>query len=134
MRKGQRRLDGIDKIVLGLYARGMSTRDITDHLLEIYGVEVSPDLISKITDAVHAEVADWQIRPLDHVYPVVFLDALVCKVRDGGSMKNKAAHLAVGVGVEGRKEVLGIWIETTEGAKFWLRVMHELKARGIQTS
>jgi putative transposase len=134
VRKGQRRLDGIDKIVLGLYARGMSTRDITDHLLEIYGVEVSPDLISKITDAVHAEVADWQIRPLDHVYPVVFLDALVCKVRDGGSVKNKAAHLAVGVEVEGRKEVLGIWIETTEGAKFWLRVMHELKARGIQTS
>ncbi len=82
----------------------------------------------------HAEVADWQIRPLDHVYPVVFLDARVCKVRDGGSMKNKAAHLAVGVGVEGRKQVLGIWIETTEGAKFWLRVMHELKARGIQTS
>ncbi len=132
VRKGQRRLDGIDKIVLGLYARGMSTRDITDHLLEIYGVEVSPDLISKITDAVHAEVADWQMRPLDPVYPVIFLDALVCKVRDGGSVKNKAAHLAVGVDVEGRKEVLGIWIETTEGAKFWLRVMNELKARGVQ--
>ena len=132
VRKGQRRLDGIDKIVLGLYAKGMSTRDITDHLLEIYGVEVSPDLISKITDAVHAEVADWQMRPLDAVYPVVFLDALVCKVRDGGSVKNKAAHLAVGVDVEGRKEVLGIWIETTEGAKFWLRVLNELKSRGVQ--
>ena len=132
VRKGQRRLDGIDKIVLGLYARGMTTRDITDHLAEFYGVEVSPDLISKITDAVHAEVAEWQMRPLDRVYPVIFLDALVCKVRDGGSVKNKAAHLAVGVDVEGRKEVLGIWIETTEGAKFWLRVMNELKARGVE--
>jgi putative transposase len=132
VRKGQRRLEGIDKIVLGLYARGMSTRDITDHLLKIYGVDVSPDLISKITDAVHAEVAEWQMRPLDRVYPVMFLDALVCKVRDGGSVKNKAAHLAVGVDVEGRKEVLGIWLETTEGAKFWLRVMNELKARGVE--
>ncbi len=131
VRKGQRRLDGIDKIVLGLYAKGMSTRDITAHLTEIYDVEVSPDLISRITDAVHAEVAEWQSRPLNAVYPVIFLDALVCKVRDGGSVKNKAAHLAVGVDVEGRKEVLGIWIETTEGAKFWLRVMNELKARGV---
>jgi putative transposase len=130
--KGQRRLDGIDKIVLGLYAKGMTTRDITDHLLEIYGVEVSPDLISKITDAVHAEVAEWQSRPLDRVYPVIFLDALVCKVRDGGSVKNKAAHLAVGIDSEGRKQVLGIWIETTEGARFWLRVMNELKARGVE--
>jgi putative transposase len=108
VRKGQRRLDGVDKIVLGLYALGMTTRDITDHLAEIYGVQVSPDLISKITDAVHAEVAEWQMRPLDRVYPVIFLDALVCKVHDGGSVKNKAAHLAVGVDVEGRKEVLGI--------------------------
>jgi putative transposase len=132
VRKGQRRLDGLDKTVLSLYARGMTTRDICSHLLEIYGVDVSPDLISKITDAVHAEVADWQMRPLDSVYPVIFLDALVCKVRDGGSVKNKAAHIAVGVDVEGRKEVLGIWIETTEGAKFWLRVMNELKARGVQ--
>ena len=132
VRKGQRRLDGLDKIVLGLYAKGMSTRDITDHLLEIYDTEVSPDLTSKITDAVHAEVVEWQNRPLDRVYPVVFLDALVCKVRDGGSVKNKAAHLAVGMDVEGRKEVLGIWIETTEGAKFWLRVMNELKARGVE--
>jgi putative transposase len=131
VRKGQRRLDGLDKIVLGLYAKGMSTRDITAHLAEIYDVDVSPDLISKITDAVHAEVAEWQSRPLNRVYPVIFLDALVCKVRDGGTVRNKAAHLAVGVDVEGRKEVLGIWVETTEGAKFWLRVMNELKARGI---
>jgi len=132
VRKGQRRLDGIDKIVLGLYAKGMSTRDITAHLAEIYDVEVSPDLISKITDAVHAEVAEWQARPLDAVYPVIFLDALVCKVRDGGVVRNKAAHLAVGVDAEGRKEVLGIWVETTEGAKFWLRVMNELKNRGVE--
>lgn len=132
VRKGQRRLDGIDKIVLGLYAKGMTTRDITAHLAEIYDVDVSPDLISKITDAVHAEVIEWQMRPLERAYPVIFLDALVCKVRDGGSVKNKAAHLAVGVDMDGRKQVLGIWIETTEGAKFWLRVMNELKARGVE--
>jgi putative transposase len=131
VRKGQRRLDGIDKIVLGLYAKGMTVRDIQAHLAEIYDVDVSPDLISRITDAVHAEVAEWQMRPLNRVYPVVFLDALICKVRDSGSVKNKAAHLAVGVDVDGRKEVLGIWVETTEGAKFWLRVMNELKARGV---
>jgi len=132
VRKGQRRLDGIDKIVLGLYAKGMTVRDIQGHLREIYDVEVSPDLISKITDAVHAEVAEWQSRPLDRVYPVIFLDALVCKVRDSGSVKNKAAHLAVGVDCDGRKEVLGIWVETTEGAKFWLRVLNEVKARGVE--
>ena len=131
VRKGQRRLDGIDAIVLGLYAKGMSTRDITAHVEEIYGVEISPDLVSKITDAVHAEVAEWQARPLNPVYPVIFLDALFCKVRDGGSVKNKAAHIAVGIDTMGRKEILGIWIETTEGAKFWLRVLNELKARGV---
>ncbi len=129
--KGARRLDGIDKIVLGLYAKGLSVRDIQAHLAEIYDVSVSPDLISKITDAVHAEVSEWQMRPLNAVYPVIFLDAIVCKVRDGGSVKNKAAHLAVGIDVEGHKEVLGIWVETTEGAKFWLRVLNELKARGV---
>jgi len=132
VRKGQRRLDGIDKIVLGLYAKGMTTRDITAHLAEIYDVDVSPDLISKITDAVHAEVLEWQARPLERAYPVIFLDALVCKVRDGGSVKNKAAHLAVGIDMDGRKQVLGIWIETTEGAKFWLRVMNELRSRGVE--
>jgi putative transposase len=110
----------------------MSTRDITAHVEEIYGVEISPDLVSKITDAVHAEVVEWQNRPLNRVYPVIFLDALFCKVRDGGSVKNKAAHLAVGVDTLGRKEILGIWIETTEGAKFWLRVLNELKARGVE--
>jgi putative transposase len=131
VRKGQRRLDGIDKIVIGLYACGLSVRDIRDHLAEIYDVDVSPDLISKITDPVLEEVRDWQARPLDRVYPVIFLDAILWKVRDGGSVKNKAAHLAVGVDTDGRKEVLGIWVETTEGAKFWLRVMNEIKARGV---
>jgi len=132
VRKGQRRLDGIDKIVIGLYARGMSVRDIRAHLLEIYDVEVSADLISKITDAVLEEVKEWQARPLDRVYPVIFLDALVCKVRTDGVVRNKAAHLAVGIDVAGRKEVLGIWLEATEGAKFWLRVMNELRARGVE--
>ena len=130
--KGQRRLDGIDKIVIGLYARGMSVRDIRAHLEEIYDVEVSADLISKMTDAVLEEVKDWQARPLDRVYPVIFLDALVCKVRTDGVVRNKAAHLAVGIDVAGRKEVLGIWLEATEGAKFWLRVMNELRARGVE--
>ncbi|WP_129337766.1 IS256 family transposase [Cellulomonas endophytica] len=132
VRKGQRRLDGIDKIVIGLYARGMTVRDIRAHLAEIYDVEVSPDLISTITDAVLDEVREWQARPLDRVYPVIFLDAIICKVRTEGTVRNKAAHLAVGVDVEGRKEVLGIWVEHTEGAKFWLRVMNDLKARGVE--
>jgi putative transposase len=132
VRKGQRRLDGIDKIVIGLYALGNSVRDIQEHLLDIYEIEVSPDLISKITDAVLEEVREWQARPLDPVWPVIFLDAIVCKVRDQGTVKNKAAHLAVGVDVDGKKEVLGIWVEHTEGAKFWLRVMNDLKARGIE--
>jgi putative transposase len=132
VRKGQRRLDGTDKIVIGLYGHGMTVRDIQDHLLDIYDIDVSPDLISKITDAVLEEVRDWQARPLDPVWPVIFLDAIVCKVRDQGTVKNKAAHLAVGVGVDGKKEVLGIWVEHTEGAKFWLRVMNDLKARGVE--
>jgi len=132
VRKGQRRLDGIDKIVIGLYARGMTVRDIRAHLIEIYDVEVSPDLISKITDAVLEEVRDWQARPLDRVYPVLFLDALVCKVRTEGVVRNRAAHLAVGIDVDGRKEVLGIWVEATEGAKFWLRVLNELRSRGVE--
>ena len=132
VRKGQRRLGGIDKIVIGLYAHGMTVRDIRDHLSEIYDVDVSPDLISKITDSVLEEVREWQARALEPVYPVVFLDAIICKVRENGTVINKAAHLAVGVDVDGKKEVLGIWVETTEGAKFWLRVMNELKARGVQ--
>ena len=132
VRKGQRRLEGIDKIVIGLYAHGMTVRDIQGHLAEIYDIEVSPDLISKITDAVIEEVREWQARPLEPVWPVIFLDAIICKVRDEGTVKNKAAHLAVGVDLDGKKEVLGIWVERTEGAKFWLRVMNDLKARGVE--
>jgi putative transposase len=130
--KGQRRLDGIDKIVIGLYGHGMTVRDIQDHLLEVYDIEVSADLISKVTDAVLDEVRQWQVRPLDPVWPVIFVDAIVCKVRDAGTVKNKAAHLAVGVGADGKKEVLGIWVEHTQGAKFWLRVMNDLKSRGVE--
>jgi len=132
VRKGQRRLDGVDKLVMGLYARGMTVRDIQSQLKETFDLSVSHDLISKITDGVLEEVKEWQNRPLDRVYPVIFLDAIVCKVRHEGSVRNKAAHLAVGVDGEGKKEVLGIWVETTEGAKFWLRVMNELKARGVE--
>jgi len=132
VKKGQRRLDGVDKLVMGLYARGMTVRDIQAQLKETFDLDVSPDLISKITDGVLEEIKEWQNRPLDRVYPVIFLDALVCEVRQDGTVKNKAAHLAVGVDADGKKEVLGIWVETTEGARFWLRVMNELKARGVQ--
>jgi putative transposase len=110
----------------------MRGRYIRDSLAEIYGVDVSRDVITKVTDAVWDEVREWQSRPLDRVYPVVYLDALVCKVRDEGVVRNKAAHIALGVTMEGRREVLGIWIETTEGAKFWLRVMNQLRARGVE--
>lgn len=107
VKKGQRRLDGVDKLVLGLYA-GMTVRDIQTQLKETFDLDVSHDLISKITDGVLEEVAEWQSRPLDTVYPVIFLDAIICKVRHEGSVRNKAAHLAVGVDTDGRKEVLGI--------------------------
>ena len=132
VRKGQRRLDGVDKLVMGLYARGMTVRDIQAQLRETFDLDVSPDLISKITDGVLEEVREWQARPLDRVYPVIFLDAIICKVRHEGTVRNKAAHLAVGVDADGKKEVLGIWVETVEGAKFWLRVMNELRSRGVE--
>ncbi|HVV75237.1 MAG TPA: IS256 family transposase [Mycobacteriales bacterium] len=132
VRKGQRRREGIDSLVIGLYGRGLSLAGIQAQLKETFDLDVSRELLSKITDSVMEEVRDWQQRPLDTVYPVIFLDALVCKVRENGTVRNKAAHLAVGVDVNGRKEVLGIWIEATEGAKFWLRVMNELKARGVE--
>ena len=106
-----------------MYARGMSVREIQGHLLEIYGMEASPDLISVITDAVLDEVAAWQNRPLEVVYPVVFFDALRVKIRDEGMVRNKAVHIALGIRADGTKEVLGLWIEQNEGAKFWLRVM-----------
>ena len=117
-----------------MYARGMSTRAIRDHLEELYGIDVSPDLISAVTDAVLEEVAEWQGRPLDACYPLVFLDAIRVKIRDEGFVRNKAVYIALGILPDGTREVLGLWIEQTEGAKFWLRVMNELKARGVPTS
>jgi putative transposase len=129
--KYQRRLPGFDDKVISLYARGMSTREIQGHLEEIYGAEVSPQLISTVTDGVIAEVTEWQARPLEPMYPVVFFDALRVKVRDEGSVKNKAVYLALGVRPDGHKEPLGLWVEQTEGAKFWLRIMNELRNRGV---
>lgn len=130
--KGTTRLAGFNERIISLYARGLTVREVQAHLREIYGVEVSPDLISTVTDAVLDELREWQNRPLDRVYPVIFLDAIVCKVRDQGTVRNKAAYLAVGVDVDGIKHVLGIWIDTAEGAKFWLKIMSELRTRGVE--
>jgi len=133
--KYQRRFPGFDdkddKIV-SMYARGMSTREIAGHVRELYGIDVSPDLISTVTDAVLEEVAAWQARPLDQAYPLVFFDAIRVKIRDEGMVRNKAIHIALGVLADGTKVVLGLWIEQNEGAKFWLRVMNELKNRGVE--
>jgi putative transposase len=130
--KYQRRFPGFDDKIVSMYARGMSTREIVGHLRELYGVEVSPDLISAVTDAVLDEIAAWQARPLEPVYPLVFFDALRVKIRDEGLVRNKAVHVALGVRPDGTKEVLGLWLEQNEGAKFWLRVMTELKNRGVE--
>jgi putative transposase len=130
--KHRRRLDGFDDKVLALYARGMSTRDIQGHLRELYGTEVSTDLISRVTDAVIDEVKDWQARPLEAVYPIVYLDALFVGVRDGGAVVKKAVYVALGMGMDGTREVLGFWIESTESARFWLTVLTDLKNRGVQ--
>jgi len=132
VKKHQRRFDGFDDKILSMYARGMTVRDIQGHLRELYGTDVSPDLISRVTDGVWEELQAWQSRPLDPVWPLVFLDALVVKVRDQGTVQNKSAYLALGVAVDGHREVLGIWLEGTEGARFWLRVMTELKNRGVE--
>jgi putative transposase len=130
--KYQRRFPGFDEKIISIYARGMSTREIVSHLQEIYGIDVSPDLISTVTDAVLDDVALWQKRPLDAIYPLVFFDAIRVKMRDEGMVKNKAIHIALGVRADGQKEVLGMWIEQNEGAKFWLNVMNELKNRGVE--
>jgi putative transposase len=130
--KYQRRFPGFDDKIVSMYARGMSTREITGHLRELYGIDVSPDLISTVTDAVLEEVAAWQARPLDPAYPLVFFDAIRVKIRDEGMVRNKAIHIALGVLADGTKVVLGLWIEQNEGAKFWLRVMNELKNRGVE--
>jgi putative transposase len=130
--KHQRRFDGFDDKIIAMYGRGMSVRDIQAHLAEIYGVEVGHDLISRATDAVLDDVREWQQRPLEDVYPILFLDALIVKIRDGGAVRNKACYIAIGVNLEGERDVLGLWFQQAEGAKFWLAVLNELKQRGVQ--
>ena len=130
--KYQRRFPGFDDKIVSMYARGMSSREIVGHLHDLYGIDVSPDLISAVTDAVLEEIAAWQARPLEAAYPLVFFDALRVKVRDEGLVRNKAVHIALGVRADGSKEILGLWLEQNEGARFWLRVMNELKNRGVE--
>jgi len=130
--KGSRRLGGLDDMIISLYAGGMTIRDIEHHLRSTIGTELSRETISKITDEVLEEVLAWQRRPLEALYPVIYLDALVVKVRDGGHVRNKAAHIAVGVDIEGIKHVLGIWVQASEGAKFWAGVCAELANRGVR--
>jgi putative transposase len=132
IKKGQRRFDGFDDKIISMYSRGLTTREIQGHLEDIYGVDVSPDLISTVTNEVIQEVKDWQNRPLDPVYPIVYLDALVVKVREQNVIINKAVYLAIGVNMDGLKEVLGMWMAKTEGAKFWLQIITEIKNRGVQ--
>jgi putative transposase len=132
IRKGQTRFDGFDDKIISMYARGMTCRDIKAHLQEIYGVKVSPDLISTVTDGVIDEVRTWQARTLDPIYPILYLDALQVKVKDQGRVSSKAIYLAIGVNMQGLKEVLGLWASENEGAKFWLSIITELKARGVK--
>ncbi|WP_408733094.1 IS256 family transposase [Burkholderia ubonensis] len=130
--KHERRFTGFDERIIAMYARGMSVREIQGFLAEHYGTEVSPDFISSVTDEVMAEALSWQSRPLEAMYPVVFFDALRVKIRDDGVVSNKAVYLALGIQADGQRDVLGLWIEQTEGAKFWLKVFNELKTRGCQ--
>ena len=132
VKKRQRRFEGFDEKILALYSRGLSVRDIEAHLAEIYGVRVGRDLISRVTDAVMDDARAWAQRPLEDLYPVVFLDCLVLKIREGGSVQRRACYLALGVTLEGERDVLGIWFQETEGAKFWMQVLTELKQRGVQ--
>src|ERR1700689_1509179 len=130
--KGQSRFTGFDDKIISMYARGMSTREIQGHLQEIYGIEVSPTLISNVTEAIVEEVKAWQSRPLEEVYPIVYLDAMMVKMRDNGHVQNQAVYVVLGVDREGQKEVLGLWVAQQEGAKFWLQVLTELKNRGVK--
>jgi putative transposase len=130
--KHARRLGSVDDMILSLYARGMTTRDIREHLLEVYGAEVSAGLISQVTDVMSDEITLWQTRPVDSVYPILYIDAIVVKIREGGVVDNRAAHLVVGVDTDGFKHVLGIWIAENEGAKFWQNVLNELVNRGLR--
>jgi putative transposase len=130
--KGARRVGGLDEMIISLYAGGMTIRDIQHHLARTIGTELSHETISKITDAVLEEVREWQSRPLEEIYPIIYLDALTVKVRDGHHVRNRAAHIAVGVDLDGVKHVLGIWVQASEGAKFWAGVCAELRNRGIR--
>ncbi|AUX74605.1 IS256 family transposase [Erwinia pyrifoliae] len=132
IKKSQTRITQMDSQILSLYAKGMTTREIVATFREMYDADVSPTLISKVTDAVKEQVAEWQTRPLDALYPIVYLDCIVVKVRHGGSVINKAVFLALGINTEGQKELLGMWLAENEGAKFWLSVLTELKNRGLQ--
>lgn len=129
--KGQKRFDGWDDKIIGMYARGMSVREIRAFLIEQYKIEVSPDFISTVTDSVYEEIKEWQNRPLEETYAIIYFDALRVKIRDQGVVKNKAVYLALGVSTDGNREILGIWIEENEGAKFWQKVLNELKNRGV---
>lgn len=132
VRKRQRRFVGFDEKILALYSRGMSTRDIEAHFQEIYGVKVSRDLVSRVTDAVMDDVREWAKRPLEDIYPIVFLDCMVLKIREAGTVQRRALYLALGVTLEGERDVLGMWFQETEGAKFWMQVLTDLKQRGVQ--
>jgi putative transposase len=132
VRKRQRRFVGFDDKILALYSRGLSVRDIRAHLAEIYGVEVGLDLISRVTDAVMDDVREWAKRPLEDIYPIVFLDCMVLKIREGGTVQRRALYLALGVTLDGDRDVLGMWFQETEGAKFWMQVLTDLKTRGVR--
>jgi putative transposase len=132
VKKRQRRFVGFDEKILALYSRGLSTRDIEAHLAEIYGVKVGRDLISRVTDAVMDDVREWAKRPLEDIYPIVFLDCMVIKIREGGSVQRRALYLALGVTLDGDRDVLGMWFQETEGAKFWMQVLTDLKTRGVR--
>jgi putative transposase len=132
VRKRQRRFVGFDEKILALYSRGLSTRDIEAHLQEIYRVKVGRDLISRVTDAVMDDVREWAKRPLEDIYPIVFLDCMVIKIREGGTVQRRALYLALGVTLDGDRDVLGMWFQETEGAKFWMQVLTDLKQRGVR--
>jgi transposase-like protein len=132
IKRYQRAIPGFDEKILAMYARGMSTRDIREFMKEEYGVDVSPDLISRVTDSVVDELKRWQNRPLQHLYAVIYLDALVVKLRSQGSVQNKSLYMVIGVDADGHREVLGLWLQKTEGAKFWLAILNELRHRGVR--
>ncbi len=132
IKKRQTRFDGFDDKIIALYSRGLSTRDIQAQIRDLYGVEISPELVSTVTGEVMKEVTEWQNRPLAPLYPIVYLDAIVVKVKEEGHIRNKSVYIALGINLDGKKELLGMWIEQTEGAKFWLRVITELNNRGVK--